>query len=42
MTAYDALYVAVARTRGATWVTADGPFARARGLGGAVHDVRLA
>ena len=42
VTAYDALYVAVARTRGATLVTADGPFARARGFGVAVHDVRLA
>lgn len=42
VTAYDALYVAAARARGATLVTADGPLARAVGLGVAVHNVRLA
>jgi predicted nucleic acid-binding protein len=40
VTAYDALYVAAARARGAALVTADGPLARAPGLGIAVHDVR--
>ena len=38
--AYDALYVAAARLRGAALVTADGPLARAPGLGVAVHNVR--
>lgn len=42
VTAYDALYVAAARVRGATLITADGPLARAPGLGIAVHNVRLA
>ena len=40
VTAYDALYVAAAQARHATLVTADGPLARAPGLGIAVHDVR--
>jgi predicted nucleic acid-binding protein len=38
--AYDALYVAAARIRGAALVTADGPLARAPGLGVVMHDVR--
>jgi predicted nucleic acid-binding protein len=42
VTAYDALYVAAARARNADLVTADGPLARAPGLGVVVHDVRLA
>jgi predicted nucleic acid-binding protein len=41
VTAYDALYVAAARTHHAALVTADGPLARAPGLGIVVHDVRL-
>lgn len=40
VSAYDALYVAAARLRGATLVTADGPLARAPGLGIVVHHVR--
>ena len=40
VTAYDALYVAAARLRGATLVTADGPLARAPALGVPVHNVR--
>ncbi len=40
VSAYDALYVAAARTRGATLVTADGPLARAPALGISIHDVR--
>jgi predicted nucleic acid-binding protein len=40
VTAYDALYVAAARIRGATLVTADGPLARAAALGVPVHNVR--
>lgn len=40
VTAYDALYVAAARTRGAALVTADGPLARAPALGVVVHNVR--
>jgi predicted nucleic acid-binding protein len=40
VTAYDALYVAAARQRGATLVTADGPLARAPALGVPVHNVR--
>jgi predicted nucleic acid-binding protein len=40
VSAYDALYVAAARIRGAALVTADGPLARAPGLGVVVHDVR--
>jgi predicted nucleic acid-binding protein len=40
VTAYDALYVAAARLRGAALVTADGPLARAPALGVAVHNVR--
>ena len=40
VSAYDALYVAAARLRGATLLTADGPLARAPRLGIAVHDVR--
>jgi predicted nucleic acid-binding protein len=41
VTAYDALYVAAAQARGAALLTADGPLARAPGLGIVVHDVRL-
>jgi predicted nucleic acid-binding protein len=41
VTAYDAFYVAAAKIRGAALVTADGPLARAPGLGVVVHDVRL-
>jgi predicted nucleic acid-binding protein len=40
VTAYDALYVAAARARNADLVTADGPLARAPGLGVVIHDVR--
>jgi predicted nucleic acid-binding protein len=42
VTAYDALYVAAARARGAALVTADGPLARAPALGVTVHTVRPA
>jgi predicted nucleic acid-binding protein len=41
VSAYDALYVAAARTRAAGLVTADGPLSRAPGLGVVVHNVRL-
>ena len=41
VTAYDALYVVVARTRNAPLVTADGPLSRARGLGIVVHNARV-
>jgi predicted nucleic acid-binding protein len=41
VTPYDALYVAAANIRGAALVTADGPLARAAGLGVVVHDVRI-
>jgi predicted nucleic acid-binding protein len=41
LTAYDALYVALARARRAELVTADGPLARAGGLGVPIHDIRL-
>jgi len=41
VTAYDALYVEAARQRGVALVTADGPLARAPGLGIAVHNVRV-
>jgi len=41
VSAYDALYVAAARARGAALVTADGPLARAPGLGVVVHNVHL-
>jgi predicted nucleic acid-binding protein len=41
VSAYDALYVAAARLHHATLLTADGPLARARGLGVAVQNVRL-
>ncbi|OFV86915.1 MAG: nuclease, partial [Acidobacteria bacterium RBG_16_68_9] len=40
VSAYDALYVAAARARGAALVTADGPLARAPALGVVVHNVR--
>jgi predicted nucleic acid-binding protein len=40
VTAYDALYVAAARARGATLITADGPLSRAPALGVAIHNVR--
>ena len=42
VTAYDALYVEAARQRHAALVTADGPLARAPGLGVVVHNVRAA
>jgi predicted nucleic acid-binding protein len=42
VTAYDALYVATARARGATLITADGSLSRAAGLGVIVHNVRAA
>ena len=42
VTTSDALYVALARTRRAALVTADGPLARASALGVAVHNVRAA
>jgi predicted nucleic acid-binding protein len=40
VTAYDALYVEAARLRHAALITADGPLARAPGLGVVVHNVR--
>jgi predicted nucleic acid-binding protein len=40
VTAYDALYVAAARARDAALLTADGPLARAPGLGVVVQNVR--
>ena len=40
VTAYDALYVAAARQRGATLITADGPLSRSPALGIVVHNVR--
>jgi len=40
VTAYDALYVAVARRDGATILTADGPLSRAPGLGVTILNVR--
>jgi len=42
VTAYDALYVAAARHRGAGLITADGPLSRAPALGIVVHNVRPA
>lgn len=42
VTAYDALYVAAARQRSATLITADGPLARAPGLEIVVLNVRQA
>jgi predicted nucleic acid-binding protein len=39
---YDAFYVALARSRAATLLTADGPLSPAPGLGVTVHNVRLA
>lgn len=42
VTAYDAMYVQTARVRGASLVTADGPLARAPGLGVTVHNIRAA
>jgi predicted nucleic acid-binding protein len=41
VTGYDALYVAVARVQEGALVTADGPLARAHGLGVVVHNLRL-
>ena len=41
VTAYDAMYVAVARARGIPLLTADGPLSRASSLGIAVQNVRL-
>jgi predicted nucleic acid-binding protein len=41
VSASDAFYVAAARRRAAAVVTADGPLARAPGLGVAVHNVRF-
>jgi predicted nucleic acid-binding protein len=40
VSAYDAVYVQAARHREASLVTADGPLARAPGLGIVVHNVR--
>ena len=40
VSAYDAFYVALAQSRRATLVTADGPLARASALRIAVHNVR--
>jgi predicted nucleic acid-binding protein len=40
VSAYDALYVAAARVRGADLVTADGPLARAPGLGIVIQNLR--
>lgn len=39
-TAYDAMYVQTAKLHNAALVTADGPLARAPGLGIVVHNVR--
>jgi predicted nucleic acid-binding protein len=41
ISAYDALYVEAARQRGVALLTADGPLARARGLGITIHNVRV-
>ncbi len=41
VTAYDALYVALALARNAALVTADGPLSRAGALGVTIHNVRL-
>lgn len=41
LTAYDAFYVAAARARNASLVTADGPLSRAPGLEIPIHNVRL-
>jgi predicted nucleic acid-binding protein len=41
VSAYDALYVAVARVRAASLLTADGPLARAPGIGAPVHNIRI-
>src|SRR4029453_1885637 len=40
VTAFDALYVAAERARAAALVRADGPLARAPGLGVGVHNLR--
>lgn len=40
VTAYDALYLAVARACGATVLTADGPLSRAPALGVIIQNVR--
>jgi len=40
LTAYDALYVAAARDRNASLVTADGPLSRAPGLEITIHNIR--
>jgi predicted nucleic acid-binding protein len=40
VTAYDALYVAAARSRSAALITVDGPLARAPALGIVVHNLR--
>ena len=42
VTAYDALYVALARARRAALITADGPLSHAPGIGVTVQNVRLA
>jgi predicted nucleic acid-binding protein len=42
VSAHDALYVAASRVREAALITADGPLARAPGLGIVVHNVRVA
>jgi len=40
LSAYDSLYVAVARLYGVPLLTADGPLSRAPGIGVPVHNVR--
>lgn len=40
LTAYDALYVAAARDRNASLITADGPLSRAPGLEIMIHNIR--
>ena len=42
VTAYDALYVAAARARGASLLTADGPLSRAPGLGVVIQNIQAA
>ena len=42
VSAYDAFYVAVARTYDTTLLTVDGPLSRAPELGIVVHNIRLA
>ncbi len=42
VSAYDAFYVALAQSRRATLLTADGPLSRAPGIGVTVQNVRVA